>query len=53
MNISFRFDLTRYVALRPSGLYWVMRSGTDVGGIGMGLVRMVRPRERMADRLGL
>ena len=27
----------------PSVLYWVMQPGADVGGIGMGLVRMVRP----------
>jgi 2,4-dichlorophenol 6-monooxygenase len=43
MNILFRADLTRYVAHRPSVLYWVMQPGADVGGIGMGLVRMIRP----------
>jgi 2,4-dichlorophenol 6-monooxygenase len=43
MNITFRADLSRYVAHRPSVLYWVMQPGADVGGIGMGLVRMVRP----------
>ncbi|MFC4472235.1 FAD-dependent monooxygenase [Streptomyces xiangluensis] len=43
MNIVFRADLTRYVAHRPSVLYWIMRPGADVGGIGMGLLRMVRP----------
>ncbi|EKE45659.1 FAD binding domain protein [Oceaniovalibus guishaninsula JLT2003] len=43
MNIHFRADLTKYVAHRPSVLYWVMQPGADVGGIGMGLVRMVRP----------
>ncbi|TDL79315.1 2,4-dichlorophenol 6-monooxygenase [Palleronia sediminis] len=43
MNIVFRADLSRYVAHRPSVLYWVMQPGSDVGGIGMGLVRMVRP----------
>ena len=43
MNILFRADLTKYVAHRPSVLYWVMQPGADVGGIGMGLVRMVRP----------
>jgi 2,4-dichlorophenol 6-monooxygenase len=43
MNILFRGDLSRYVAHRPSVLYWVMQPGADVGGIGMGLVRMVRP----------
>ncbi|MGL4235248.1 FAD-dependent oxidoreductase [Tabrizicola sp.] len=43
MNILFRADLSRYVAHRPSVLYWVMQPGADVGGIGMGLVRMVKP----------
>lgn len=43
MNILFRADLSQYVAHRPSVLYWVMQPGADVGGIGMGLVRMVRP----------
>ncbi|PCJ88143.1 MAG: 2,4-dichlorophenol 6-monooxygenase [Hyphomicrobiales bacterium] len=43
MNIYFKADLTKYVAHRPSVLYWVMQPGADVGGIGMGLVRMVRP----------
>lgn len=43
MNILFRADLSKYVAHRPSVLYWVMQPGADVGGIGMGLIRMVRP----------
>ncbi|MDJ0629108.1 MAG: FAD-dependent monooxygenase [Rhodobacter sp.] len=43
MNILFRADLSKYVAHRPSVLYWIMQPGADVGGIGMGLVRMVRP----------
>ena len=43
MNILFRADLSRYVAHRPSVPDWVMQPGADVGGIGMGLVRMVRP----------
>jgi 2,4-dichlorophenol 6-monooxygenase len=43
MNIVFKADLSRYVAHRPSILYWVMRPGAHLGGIGMGLVRMVRP----------
>jgi 2,4-dichlorophenol 6-monooxygenase len=43
MNIVFKADLSRYVAHRPSVLYWVMRPGAHLGGIGMGLVRMVRP----------
>lgn len=43
MNIVFEADLSHLVAHRPSVLYWVMQPGSDIGGIGMGLVRMVRP----------
>jgi 2,4-dichlorophenol 6-monooxygenase len=43
MNIVFHADLSKYVAHRPSVLYWIMQPGADMGGIGMGLVRMVRP----------
>jgi len=43
MNILFKADLSHLVAHRPSVLYWVVQPGADVGGIGMGLVRMVRP----------
>src|SRR5215813_352011 len=43
INIVFEADLSRYVAHRPSTLYWVLQTGSDVGGIGMGLVRCVRP----------
>jgi 2,4-dichlorophenol 6-monooxygenase len=43
MNIVFHADLSRHVAHRPSVLYWVLQPGADVGGIGLGLVRMVRP----------
>ena len=43
MNITFTADLTELVGHRPSVLYWVIQPGADVGGIGAGLVRMVRP----------
>ena len=43
MNIVFHADLTEYVAHRPSVLYWVLQPGATIGGIGLGLVRMVRP----------
>jgi 2,4-dichlorophenol 6-monooxygenase len=43
MNIVFEADLSKYVAHRPSVLYWILQPGSEVGGIGMGLVRMVRP----------
>ena len=43
INLLCKMDLSRYVAHRPSVLYWVMQPGSNVGGIGMGVVRMVRP----------
>jgi 2,4-dichlorophenol 6-monooxygenase len=43
MNITFKADISQYVAGRPSVLYWVIQPGSNVGGIGAGLVRMVRP----------
>jgi 2,4-dichlorophenol 6-monooxygenase len=43
MNIVFHADLSEYVAHRPSVLYWVLQPGATIGGIGLGLVRMVRP----------
>jgi 2,4-dichlorophenol 6-monooxygenase len=43
MNIIVDADLTKYVAHRPSVLYWVLQPGAQIGGIGAGLVRMVRP----------
>jgi 2,4-dichlorophenol 6-monooxygenase len=43
MNIVFHADLSAYVEHRPSVLYWVLQPGADIGGIGLGLVRMVRP----------
>ena len=43
MNIWFRADLSELVAHRPAVLYPVMQPGAEVGGIGMGLIRMVRP----------
>ncbi|MEO9575025.1 MAG: FAD-dependent monooxygenase [Tateyamaria sp.] len=43
INLLFKADLTAHVAHRPSVLYWVMQPGSNVGGIGMGVVRMIRP----------
>ena len=43
MNITFKVDISAYVGHRPSVLYWVIQPGSNVGGIGAGLVRMVRP----------
>lgn len=41
--VLFRADLTRYVAHRPSILYWVVTSNAAFGEIGMGLLRAVEP----------
>lgn len=43
INMLFEADLTKYVAHRPSVLYWVIQPGSDIGGLGIGVVRMVRP----------
>ncbi len=43
MNIVFHADLSKYVEHRPSVLYWILQPGADIGGIGLGLIRMVRP----------
>ena len=43
MNITFKADISAYCDHRPSVLYWVIQPGSNVGGIGAGLVRMVRP----------
>ena len=43
MNITFKADISAHVETRPSVLYWVIQPGSNVGGIGAGLVRMVRP----------
>jgi 2,4-dichlorophenol 6-monooxygenase len=43
MNITFKADIAGLVGHRPSVLYWVVQPGSNVGGIGAGLVRMVRP----------
>jgi 2,4-dichlorophenol 6-monooxygenase len=43
MNIIVQADLSKYVAHRPSVLYWVLQPGAQIGGIGAGLIRMVRP----------
>lgn len=43
MNIVFHADLSELVGHRPSVLYWVLQPGATIGGIGLGLIRMVRP----------
>lgn len=39
----FEADLSRYVAHRPSILYWLISEKAGFGEIGMGLLRAVRP----------
>lgn len=41
--VIFRADLARYVAHRPSILYWIVTSDTAFGEIGMGLLRCIEP----------
>lgn len=41
--VQFRADLSRYVAHRPSILYWFLTPAVEFGEIGMGLLRAVRP----------
>jgi 2,4-dichlorophenol 6-monooxygenase len=53
MNIVFHADLSRFVEHRPSVLYWVLQPGSNIGGIGMGLVRTGPAVGRVARRLGL
>ncbi|MFD5467766.1 FAD-dependent oxidoreductase [Kitasatospora sp. NPDC127059] len=43
ISIILRADLSHLVAHRPGYLWWIMQPGANVGGIGMGLLRMVRP----------
>lgn len=43
INIHCKMDLSRWCENRESVLYWVLQPGASVGGIGLGLVRMVRP----------
>jgi 2,4-dichlorophenol 6-monooxygenase len=43
MNILIRADLAHLVEHRPSVLYWILQPASTVGGVGMGVVRMVRP----------
>ena len=41
--VLFKADLTRYVAHRPSILYWIVTSNAAFGEIGMGLLRAITP----------
>jgi 2,4-dichlorophenol 6-monooxygenase len=41
--VLFKADLTRYVAHRPSILYWIVTSNAAFGEIGLGLLRAIEP----------
>jgi 2,4-dichlorophenol 6-monooxygenase len=41
--VLFRADLARYVAHRPSILYWLVTSDAAFGEIGLGLLRAIEP----------
>jgi 2,4-dichlorophenol 6-monooxygenase len=41
--VLFKADLSRYVAHRPSILYWIVTSNAAFGEIGMGLLRAINP----------
>ncbi|WP_030240188.1 FAD-dependent oxidoreductase [Streptomyces sp. NRRL S-350] len=43
ISIILQADLSHLVAHRPGYLWWILQPGANVGGIGMGLLRMVRP----------
>jgi 2,4-dichlorophenol 6-monooxygenase len=51
INIIFEADLTQYVVHRPAVLYLVVQTGLDADGVGVGVIRMIRPwKEWMAIR---
>ena len=43
MNIVIEADLSRFVAHRPSVLYWMLQPGADREGVGLGVLRMIKP----------
>ncbi|HEV7656871.1 MAG TPA: FAD-dependent monooxygenase [Mycobacteriales bacterium] len=43
MSIVFEADLSRFVAHRPSVLYWMLQPGAEREGVGLGVLRMIKP----------
>ena len=43
MNIIIEADLSRFVAHRPSVLYWMLQPGAEREGVGLGVLRMIKP----------
>ena len=42
-NFVFRADLSEFVQHRPGIMYWILQPGPGVGGLAIGVLRMVRP----------
>ncbi|PZS40754.1 MAG: 2,4-dichlorophenol 6-monooxygenase, partial [Pseudonocardiales bacterium] len=43
LHIIFEADLTRFVEYRPSVLYWMVQPGAEKEGVGLGVLRMIKP----------
>ncbi|MCZ2824624.1 MULTISPECIES: FAD-dependent oxidoreductase [unclassified Modestobacter] len=43
LSIVFEADLSRFVAHRPSVLYWMLQPGAEREGVGLGVLRMIKP----------
>jgi 2,4-dichlorophenol 6-monooxygenase len=43
LGIIFEADLSRFVEHRPAVLYWMVQPGADKQGVGLGVLRMVKP----------
>ena len=43
LHIIFEADLSRFVAYRPSVLYWMLQPGAEKEGVGLGVLRMIKP----------
>ncbi|MFD0855764.1 FAD-dependent monooxygenase, partial [Actinomadura adrarensis] len=46
INVVFEADLTRLVEHRPGDMYWFIQAGAGHDGLGIGVLRMVRPWNR-------
>lgn len=42
-NFVFQADLSEFVLHRPGIMYWILQPGPGVGGMAIGVLRMVRP----------
>jgi 2,4-dichlorophenol 6-monooxygenase len=46
MNVVFKADLTHLVEHRPGDMYWFIQPGVGHAGMGIGVLRVVRPWNR-------